>query len=436
MILVTSNLMSCKGRQQFIFNEWRESFDSAVNRGGDREANIRGLDTKVMGFYREIESKISDDKIAEGKRYINLLSHIEKKYANTLIENINNLLVDKEKLKSECPNLNEAELANKYEEIINIEKNITQIETNDLARVDDSTKQVTMKAIQEENKKKTDTEELAQKIQAAKDRAKKESADNIAKASQTGPKIAKDIGIKWGFSETKDPMTDARILKSEASFEGEGQQVINIEATCLVNTKELKITATAFNSPDSDKGSPFIQENKKVNLLVRLNNENPINIERNLTNYNNYLEELNDLASVGCFDIIKKSPSAFVMLTALSSPMMQLAFEHEGRNLIDEIIAKYPDASCLIIEENNAWLELSELRIQFPLAHGNVIARIAPYEPNLRKVLEACADGTTQTQLPEPSPTEAKELPSEKEESSPNSGLFDSIKAQGKLLAP
>lgn len=430
------NLTSCEGRQQFIFNEWRENFDSAVNRGGDREANVRGLDTKVMGFYREIESKISDEKIAEGKRYISLLSYIEKKYANALAENINSLLVDKEKLKSECPTLNEAELTTKYEEIINIAKNIDQIEANDLARIDNSTKQIAMKAAQEENKKKTDAEELERKIQAAKDRAKKESADNIVKAAQTGPKIAKDIGVEWEFSETKDPMTDARILKSEASFEGEGQQVINIEATCLVKSKELKVTATAFGSPDLDKTVHFIQKNKKVNLLVRLNNESPTNIERNLTNYNNHLEELNSLASVGCFDIIRKSPEALMLTTLSSSPLMQFAYAREGHDIIDEIIAKYPDASCLIIDGNNEWLELSELRVQFPLAHGNVVARIAPYEPNLRKVLEACADVTPQTQLPEQSPSEAKELPSGKEESSPNSSLFDSLKVQGKPLVP
>lgn len=424
------NLISCKGRQQFTFNEWRENFDSAVNRGGDREVNVRGLDTKVMGFYQKIQSKISDQEIVEGKRYISLLSYIEKKYANALVENINNLLSDKEKLKSECPGLNEVELVRKYEEIINITKNIDQIEANDLARVDNLTKQVAMKAVQEENKKKADAEELARKIQAAKDKAKKESADNIQKAVQVGPKIAKDIGVEWQFSETKDPMTDARILKSEASFEGEGQQVINIEATCLVESKKLSVTATAFGSPNLDKGVPFIQENKEVNLLVRLNNKNPINIKSNLTNYNNHLEQLSSLAGAECIDIIRKSPVALIM--AAGSHLYVLS----GRDPVNEIIAEYPDANCLIIEENNQWLELSELRVQFPLAHGNVVARIAPYEPNLHKVLEACADVTPQTQLPEPSSSEVKESSSEKKESSPNSSLFDSIKIQGKPLAP
>ncbi len=435
-INVSNNLLSCKGRQEFAFNEWRNNFDSAVNSGGDREVNVRGLDTKVMGFYQKIQSKISDQEIVEGKRYISLLSYIEKKYANALVENINNLLSNKEKLKSECPNLNEEELERKYEEVINIAKTIDQIEANDLARADNSTKQVAMKAVQEENKKKTEDEELAQKVQAAKDRAKKESTNNIEKAAQIGPKISKDIGIEWQFSETKDPMTDARMLKSEASFEGEGRQVIDVEATCLVKTKELKITATAFDSPDLDKGVPFIQKNEKVNLLVRLNNESPINIEENLTNYNNQLE-LSGLANAGCFDIIRKSPEALVMLTALSSPLMQLAFaSHEGINIIDATIAKYPDASCLILNENNKWLELSELRVQFPLDHGNIIARIAPYESNLRKVLEACADVTPQTQLPEPSSSDGKGLSSKKEESSPNSSLFDSLKIQGKPLVP
>ena len=432
------NLISCNGRQQFTFNEWRENFDSAVNRGGDREVKVRGLDTKVMGFYREIESKISDEKITEGKRYISLLSYIEKKYANALVENINSLLSDKEKLKSECPGLNEAELVRKYEEIINIAKNIDQIEANDLARVDNLTKQVAMKAVQEENKKKTDAEELVRKVQAEKDRVKKESADNIAKASQIGPKIAKDIGVEWQFSETKDPMTDARILKSEASFEGEGQQVINIEATCSVESKGLTVTATAFESSNSDKGVSFIHKNKEVNLLVRLNNKNPINIKSSLTNYNNHLEQLSSLASVECSDIISKSPGALIMLASLGPGLVLSGQDPEKltNDILDKIIADYPNASCLILDENNAWLELSELRVQFPLAHGNVIARIAPYEPNLRRVLEACADVIPQTQLPEPSPSEAKEPSSKKEESSPNSSLFDSIKIQGKPLAP
>ncbi len=294
---VSSNLMSCKGRQEFAFNEWRNNFDSAVNSGGDREVNVRGLDTKIMGFYQEIQSKISDEKIAEGKHYLSLLSYLEKKYVNALVNNINNLLSDKEKLKSECPSLNEAELTRKYEEIIKIAKTIDQIEANDLARVDNLTKQVAIKAAQQENKKKTDAEESVRRVQAAKDRAKKESADNVEKATQAGPKIAKDIGVKWQFSETKDPMTDARILKSEASFEGEGRQVIDIEVTCLVKSKKLSVTATAFNFPDSDKGVPFIQNNKEVNLLVRLNNKNPINIESNLTNYNNHLEELDTVVT-------------------------------------------------------------------------------------------------------------------------------------------
>jgi hypothetical protein len=420
------NLISCEGRQQFAFNEWRENFDSAVNRGGDPEANIRGLDTKVMGFYQKIQSKISKQEVMEGKRYISLLSHIDKKYANALI----NLLADQEKLKSECPQLDEAELVRKYEEIINVAKTIDQIEANDLARVDALTKQAAMKVVQEENKKKADAEELARKVQAAKDKAKKESADNIQKAAQIGPKIAKDIGIEWQFSETKDPMTDARILKSEAKFEGESQQVIDIEATCLVESKELKVTATAFDSPNSDKGVHFIQNNKQVNLLVRLNNKNPINIKSNLTNYNNHLEQLSSLAGAECIDIIRKSPAALVM--AAGSHLYLLS----GQDPVNEIIAEHPDASCLIIDENNQWLELSELRVQFPLAHGNVVARIAPYEPNLRKVLQACAEITPQPQLPEPSPSEVKELSSEKKESLPSSSLFDSIKIQGKPLFP
>ena len=111
--------------------------------------------------------------------------------------------------------------------------------------------------------------------------------------------------------------------------------------------------------------------------------------------------------------------------------------------VIDSVLADDLSVGCIVNidflggnKDNKLWFELTELRVQFPLAHGNVIARIAPYEPNLRKVLEACADVTPQTQLPEPSPSEVKESSSEKEESSPNSSLFDSLKIQGKPLVP
>ena len=80
-------------------------------------------------------------------------------------------------------------------------------------------------------------------------------------------------------------------------------------------------------------------------------------------------------------------------------------------------------------KNNKLWFKLTELWVQFPLAHGNVIARIAPYEPNLRKVLEACADVTPQAQMPEPAPSKG-------ESSLPNSSLFDSVKTQGKPLTP
>lgn len=397
----SKNLISCNGRQQFIFNEWRENFDSALNRGGDREANVRGLDTKVIEFYQKTQStKISDKEATEGKHYINLLSYIEKKYANILI----NLLEDKEKFKSECPNLNEAELISKYKEISNLSKSIDQIEANDLARIDNLIKQTVMKAAEAENKKKTDAEESIKKVETAKDRAKKESTENIAKAIEVGPKIAEETGIKWKFIETKDAMTDARMLKSEASFEGESQQVINIEATCSVKSKELSVTATAFDSP-SGKGVSFIHSNKKVNLLVRFNNKNPINAIRNLGDYNNHLD-LSDLSNAECFDKVSKSPKALIMLTALGPGLVLSGQDPEklANNMLDTIIAEHPDASCMIIDGNQGWLELSELRVQFPLVHGNVVARIAPYDPNLHRVLEACAEVTNPPKVMSPPP--------------------------------
>lgn len=442
-INVSNNLLSCKGRQEFAFNEWRNNFDSAVNSGGDREVNVRGLDTKVMGFYQKIQSKISDQEIVEGKRYISLLSYIEKKYADALVENINSLLSNKEKLKSECPNLNEEELGRKYEEVINIAKNIDQIEANDLAQVDNLTKQAAIKATQEENKKKTDAEELVRKVQAEKERVKKESADNIAKATQAGPKVANDIGVKWQFIETKDPMTDEHIMKSNASFSNDSRLNVNIEFECNKAKKELKATATAFDS--SGNGVPFIQKNKEVSLLVRLNDNNPVTTTSKLVKYNNQLEQLEVLALSKCYDKIHQSPAATIMLGSLPAGVVFSGQDPEKlvNKVIDDVIAKDPSVSCIANvdffddkKNNKLWFELTELRAQFPLANGNVVARIAPYEPNLRKVLEACADVIPQTQLPEPSPSEAKESSSEKKEFSPNSSLFDSIKIQGKPLAP
>ncbi|RUQ39248.1 MAG: tetratricopeptide repeat protein [Candidatus Competibacteraceae bacterium] len=296
----------------------------------------------------------------------------------------------------------------------------------------------------QDSKKKADAEELARKVQAAKDKAKKESADNIQKAAQIGPKIAKDIGVEWQFSETKDPMTDARIMKSGASFEGEGQLVVNIEAVCLVESKKLSVTATAFDS--SDKGVPFIQKDHKVNLLVRLNENKPKNITSKIDNYNNQLDQLGeDLVMSDCSDKITaltEGDPFIAYAAALSLGLTTLgkkgpSEESEEKDLlVNALVPLDPSLVCIKEQPNNKWFEFSELRAQFPLAHGNVIARIAPYEPNLRRVLEACADVTPQTQLPEPSPSEVKESSSEKEESSPNSSLFDSLKIQGKLLVP
>ena len=296
-----------------------------------------------------------------------------------------------------------------------------------------------------EAKKKADAEKLAERVKMEKDKLQKESAANIQKASQIGPKIAKDIGVKWQFSETKDPMTDVRIMKSEASFKGEGQLVVNIEAVCLVESKKLSVTATAFDS--SDKGVPFIQKDNEVNLLVRLNENKPKNITSKIDKYNNQLDQLGEeLVTSDCYDkmtaIIKvDNPlGAGMVAMSLAAVMMEgnmVSSEAELRDrLFNVFVPVDPSLVCIKEQPNNKWFEFSELRVQFPLAHGNVVARIAPYEPNLRKVLEACADVTPQTQLPELSPSEGKESSSEKEETSPNSSLFDSLKIQGKPLVP
>lgn len=301
-----------------------------------------------------------------------------------------------------------------------------------------------------EAKKKADAEKLAERVKMEKDKLQKEAGANIQKASQIGPKIAKDIGVEWQFSEAKDPMTDARIMKSEASFEGEGQLIVDIEATCLVESKKLTITATAFDSHDSGKSVPFIQKDKEVNLIVRLNENKPKNITSKIDKYNNQLDQLGeDLVTSDCYDkmtaitggnpLVASMVAMNLAAVSVTSTMVGKKEPSEAEAtdlLVNALVPVDPSLVCIKQQPNNKWFEFSELRVQFPLAHGNVIARIAPYEPNLRRVLEACADVTPQTQLPEPSTSEVKESSSKKEESSPNSSLFDSIKIQGKPLTP
>lgn len=245
----------------------------------------------------------------------------------------------------------------------------------------------------QERSQETDAEESVRKVQAEKERVKKESADNIAKATQAGPKVANDIGVKWQFIETKDPMTDEHIMKSSASFSNDARLNVNIEFECNKAKKELKATATAFDS--SGNGVPFIQKNKEVSLLVRLNNNNPVTTTSKLVKYNNQLEQLETLALSECYDKIHQSPAATIMLGSLPAGVVFSGQDPEElvNKVFDDVIAKDPSVSCIVNfdDENKWWLELTELRVQFPLAHGNVVARIAPYEPNLHKVLEACA---------------------------------------------
>ena len=116
------------------------------------------------------------------------------------------------------------------------------------------------------------------------------------------------------------------------------------------------------------------------------------------------------------------------MLGSLSAGIVLSGQDPEKlvNNVTDDVIAEDPSVSCIanFDDGNKWWLELTELRVQFPLAHGTVIARIAPYEPNLHKVIEACVEIVPQPQLPESSSSKG-------ESSLPNSSLFDSVKTQG-----
>lgn len=372
------------GSNCFALNKWRDDFDMAVN---------RGISTKVNGFYLEIESgtKLSDQTIREGKHYIISLGQIVREYANALIS----ILANKEKFN--CGNLNNPELARKYKEILNFSKFIDQIEANELARVDNLTKQVAMKAAEEENKKKIEAQEKTRNVQAAKDRIKKESVSNIARSTQDGPKVAKDAGVKWDFNETKDPMTDERSLRSSAIFSSDTGLNVGINFTCNTVNKKLVVEATSFDS--LNKGVPFIQKNRNVDLLVRLNGSNPFIVNGDLGQYHNNIPDLSTLALSECMNSLSFAQKALLsqVLQGVAVGMaLSKVTEQEAGDMLerktDEIIAENPNSACINKDNNSAWLELTELRVQFPLQKGNVIARIAPYEPSLRKVLEACRE--------------------------------------------
>lgn len=172
---------------------------------------------------------------------------------------------------------------------------------------------------------------------------KRKEAHARYQASLVGPERAKKLGVQWDLNEDLDPMTDELLLKSSASFTGESDLVIQIEASCLVSKKQLEVTASAFNL--KDEGVSFIAETAidlfgvqrvATKTLVRFDDNKPQEALFAIRNYSNHIH----------VDI-------------------------------------------------NGWLYFYEVRIKFNLDYGAVIAKIAPYEHNLYKVFEACTDKNT-----------------------------------------
>jgi hypothetical protein len=223
----------------------------------------------------------------------------------------------------------------------------------------------------------------------------KVSAANHEKASQPSPAIAKKIGVQWKYSETKDPMTDERKLISRASFQNDTQLRIDVEFVCNQATKELGATATGYDT--KNKGISFIQREKSVELPVRLNEEPSITTSTKITNYSNQVA-IEDISLAKCYNTNYNTigplllPLVMLQVGDIKSQLSDgRRIDTEMEKTITKLLAEYPNADCLFTPAANAWLELTELRVQFPLVAGNVVARIAPHEPNLRKALEACA---------------------------------------------
>lgn len=232
-----------------------------------------------------------------------------------------------------------------------------------------------------------------------KQQLQQESARKRTQASLTGPGIAKDAGVTWTFKEETDPKTNKPVLSSVASFIGEGGLHVTIEAVCLTANKRLTVSAMAFDN--HDQPLPFLTNQDKVSLRVNINQGGPQAV---LMSMNQNVKVIKDMASpvalLECNAIIRNSPDAAsvqAMLVALRGAAEALRVDSiaslpNAEAMINNMVNRYPIAACYFQNPSDKWLELTEINTIFPLAQGDVMARMTPYESNIHKVLVACAD--------------------------------------------
>lgn len=226
-----------------------------------------------------------------------------------------------------------------------------------------------------------------------------ESARKRAQASLTGPGIAKDAGVTWTLKEEIDPKTNKPVLSSVASLTGEGGLHVTIETLCLTANKRLTISAMAFDN--HGQPLPFLTNQDTVSLRVNLNQGGPRAVLMSMSQNVSVIKDMaSAVALLECNATIQNSPDAAsvqAMLVALRSAAEALRLDSitslpNAEAMINNMLNQYPVAACYFQNPSDKWLELTEINMSFPLAKGTVLARITPYESNLHKVLEACAD--------------------------------------------
>ena len=153
-----------------------------------------------------------------------------------------------------------------------------------------------------------------------------------------------------------------------------------MEVTCDLAKKEFEATATAFND-SSNRGIPFRMnydkdKNPFINVLVRFNSGEPTSLAINNFEFSN---------KVSLNYIVNEDPMVLAS-AVMANPLLIMG---PGAAMLNDDTTKN---TILPLIKAKYWLDLTELRIQFPLEGGDdVIARINPHEPNLNKVLETCA---------------------------------------------
>lgn len=272
---------------------------------------------------------------------------------------------------------------------------VTEIKQHELETIEYELGKLHEQLAENDNKKQTEIE-----------RIKNERASRLAKAKVEGEIAAKSIGIKWELEEKKDPMTDKRVLTANASFAGNGGLEIQIEAACSTADKELTIIARSFDK--NGKGVAFSVKGdnpNQVSLVVRLGNSDPVPSEQLLLTYNNKLD-ITEAARANCTKTIASIPGAALGIHgAFLAAQTTMVFtgnaqREEARQKVENTVVKavtelanqYPVVSCVLQPIVDHWLEYSEVRVQFPLVNGNVLAKIAPYERNFKAVLASCLD--------------------------------------------